>query len=113
VNLRTIQRTETNGVASLSTRGALASALGAKPEELDVPGPSAAGAAQASEPVGRRPQCWLLTLSGVLVVLGGTVPAMGLKSVTPIGLLTPSAVAGVRVMRLRPRTRFPVGQNVN
>lgn len=50
VNLRTIQRIETNGVASLSTRGALANALGVKPEELDVPGPSTAGA----EPVGRR-----------------------------------------------------------
>jgi transcriptional regulator with XRE-family HTH domain len=97
VNLRTIQRIETNGAASLSTRGALASALGVQPEELDVPGPSAAGAAQAGEPVGRRPQWWLPTLSGVLVVLGGTVLAISIKSVTPIGLLTPPAVAGVLV----------------
>jgi hypothetical protein len=36
LNSRTIQRIESNGVASLDTRGALANALGVMPEDLDV-----------------------------------------------------------------------------
>jgi DNA-binding XRE family transcriptional regulator len=96
VNLRTIQRIETNGVAALSTRGALAKALGVEPEDLDVPQASTA-AAPPGERVGQWPRWSLLMLSAILVVLGGTVLAISIKSVTPIGLVTLPAVGGLLV----------------
>lgn len=96
VNLRTIQRIETNGAAALSTRGALARALGVKPEDLDVRAASTA-TASPGELVGQRPRWSLLVLSTVLVLLGGTVLAISITSVTPIGLVTLPAVGGLVV----------------
>jgi transcriptional regulator with XRE-family HTH domain len=96
VNLRTIQRTETNGVAALSTRGALAKALGVKPEDLDARDAPAA-AAPPGEPVGLWPRWSLLMLSAVLVVFGATALAISIQSVTPIGLVTLPAVGGLLV----------------
>jgi transcriptional regulator with XRE-family HTH domain len=105
VNLRTIQRIETNGLASLSTRGALASAFGVRPEDLDV-SDSTAGAPEdlnvsdvmadpPSKRVGRRPRWPLLMLSIVLVVLGTAVLAVSINIVTPLGLLALSAFGGL------------------
>lgn len=51
INLRTIQRVETNGVAALSTRRALANALGVEPADLDARDAPMA-AAPLGEPVG-------------------------------------------------------------
>jgi len=96
VNLRTIQRIETNGVTSLSTRGALAKALGVRPEDLDVTEASAVAATQG-EPLGHRPRWSFLVISGALVMLGATILAVAIKSVTPIGLVTLPAVIGLSV----------------
>lgn len=93
VNLRTIQRIEINGVASLDTRGALAKALGVRPEDLDVPEASAVAATQG-EP---RPRLSFLVVSGALVVFGATILAVAIKSVTPIGLMTLPAAIGLLV----------------
>jgi DNA-binding XRE family transcriptional regulator len=91
VNLRTIQRIEINDVASLDTRGALANALGVRPEDLDVPEPSAVAPAQGES----RPHWSLLVVSGALVVVGATIHAVAIYSATPIGLVTLPAVIGV------------------
>jgi DNA-binding XRE family transcriptional regulator len=91
VNLRTIQRIETKGVASLDTRGALAKALDVRPEELDVPEVSAAVATQG----GSQPRLSFLVISGVLVVLGATILAVAVYS-TP-WLITLPAVVGALV----------------
>lgn len=96
VNPRTIQRIEANGVTSLSTRGALAQALGVRPEDLDVPEASAVLGAQR-EPLGSWPRWLHLALSAGLVFVGGVVLAVSIKSATPIGLLTRPAVAGMLV----------------
>jgi DNA-binding XRE family transcriptional regulator len=93
VNLRTIQRIETKGVASLDTRGALAKALDVRPEDLDVPEASAVIAAQ-SEPQLRLS---FLVISGTLVMLGTTILAVAVYSATPTGLVTLPAVFGVLV----------------
>lgn len=78
VNPRTIQRIESNGVASLSTRGALVQALGVSPEDLDIPEASAVVATQ-----GRAPSHWLrwsfFAVSAVLVLLVATVLALSIK----------------------------------
>lgn len=93
VNLRTIQRIETNGVASLSTRGALASAFNVRPEELDAP--DATGpAAPAKERQAGLPRWPLLLLSAALVAAGWAVLAVSIVRATPIGLMTPQAVGG-------------------
>lgn len=93
VNLRTIQRIETKGVASLSTRGALAKAFSVKPEDFDLPEASPAAAA-AGDPPPRWP---LLLLSAVLVVSGWTLLDVSIRSATPIGLLTAPAVGGLLI----------------
>jgi DNA-binding XRE family transcriptional regulator len=94
VNLRTIQRIETNGVAALSTPSAVAKALGVNPEDLDVPGASITPASPA-EATGRRPSWFLVACAAVLVVLGAAVLAVSINSATPIGLLTLPAVGGL------------------
>jgi hypothetical protein len=92
VNLRTIQRMEANGVASLKTRGALAKALGVKPEDLDVG--EGFTAAHSDNPIGR----WrLLVLANALVVCGAVVLGISIKSAVPIGLVTLLAVGGLLV----------------
>lgn len=91
VNPRTIQRIESNGVTSLTTRGALAEALGVRPEDLDV---SQDVVAIQGETLGSWPRWPLLALSAALVLFGATVLVVSIKSVTPIGLLTWPAVAG-------------------
>lgn len=96
VNLRTIQRIETKGVASLSTRGGLAKAFGVRPEDLDLSDAPPAGAT-AGEPLSRWPRWPLLLLSAVLVVSGWVVLDVSIRSATPIGLLTPSAVGGMLI----------------
>lgn len=93
VNLRTIQRIEINGVASLDTRGALANALGVRPEDLDVPEAAAVAATQGEA----RTHWSFLVISGALVVLGATIIAVAIKSVSPIGLVTLPAVIGLSV----------------
>jgi DNA-binding XRE family transcriptional regulator len=90
VNLRTIQRIETNGVASLDTRGALAKALDVRPEDLDVP--QTAAAATESVP---RPHWSLLLISVALVVIGATTLAVAINTIAPIGLVTLRAGVGV------------------
>lgn len=93
VNLRTIQRIEVNGVASLDTRGALASALGVQPADLDVRD-SPIDTAATELPISRSR--WpLLGLSIALVLSGATVLAVSINAVTPIGLLSMSALAGM------------------
>ena len=96
VNLRTIQRMETNGVASLSTRGALAKALGVKPEDLDVR-EAPATAVASGEHVSLSSRWPVLMLSSVLVVLGATVLFVSIISVTPIGLVTLPAAIGLLI----------------
>ena len=92
VNLRTIQRIETKGVASLDTRGALAKALDVRPEDLDVPEASAAVAAQ-SEP---QPRLSVLVIAGSLVMLGTTTLGVAVYT-APYGLITLPAVLGAVV----------------
>jgi DNA-binding XRE family transcriptional regulator len=95
VNLRTIQRVESTGVASLSTRGALANALSVQPEDLDLP--EAPTADSKGERLVGLPR-WPVLLAGtVLVVLGGAVLAVGIMSATPIGLVTPQAIVGLLI----------------
>lgn len=96
VNLRTIQRIETTGGASLSTRGALAKAFSVKPEDLDSP-EAPTTAATADDPLSRLPRWPLLLLSAVLVVSGWVVLDVSIRSATPIGLLTPPAVGGTLI----------------
>lgn len=95
VNLRTIQRIETTGVAALSTRGALANAFGVKPEDLDLR--EAHTVTPAGELLADFPRRPALVLSTVLVVLGWIVLAAGIRSATPIGLVTPPAIAGLLI----------------
>lgn len=96
VNLRTIQRIERKGVASLGTRGALAEALGVRPEDLDVPeGP--APAASAAGLSSRLPRWPGLLLSSVLVVAGWVALDVSIRTAAPIGLLTPSAIGGILI----------------
>jgi DNA-binding XRE family transcriptional regulator len=114
VNLRTIQRIETTGVASLSTRGALAKAFSVRPEDLDLPEPHTA--TPAGEPLADLPHWPLLLLCAVLVVLGWVVLAVSIWSATPIGLVTPPAIGGllialigfVALTRLTPLRRWRV-----
>lgn len=94
VNLRTIQRIESNGVAALSTRGALARALGVNPEDLDVAEKSTASAPPRGHD-SRLPHWSSLLLSAALVVLGATILAISIKSATPLGLVTLPAVGGL------------------
>lgn len=96
VNLRTIQRIETRGVASLATRGALAKAFDVRPEDLDPPEAPTAAPAEG-EPLAGLPWWPLLLFSAVLVVLGWVVLAVSIKTATPIGLLTLPAVAGLLI----------------
>jgi DNA-binding XRE family transcriptional regulator len=93
VNLRTIQRIETTGVASLSTRGALSKAFGVRPEDLDLRTPTAT----AGECLSALPRWPVLLASAVLVVLGWAVLAVSVTSATPIGLGTPSAIGGLLI----------------
>ncbi len=95
VNLRTIQRIETNGVAALSTRGALAKALGVKPEDLDVP--SSLAVSSPVESTGQWPRRALSALSVFLVVVGATVLAIDIKSGTPIAVVTPPSAGGLLI----------------
>ena len=92
VNLRTIQRIETKGVASLDTRGALAKALDVRPQDLDVPEASAVIAAQ-SEP---QPRPSFLVISGALVMLGTTILGAAVYS-APYALITLPAVIGALI----------------
>lgn len=109
VNLRTIQRIETNGVAALSTRGALAAALGVKPEDLD-----ARKSPKTNEADGLWQRWPLLMISGALVVFGAAVLAISINSATPTGLVTLPAVGGslaalfgfILLMRLMPVPRW-------
>jgi DNA-binding XRE family transcriptional regulator len=111
VNLRTIQRIETNGVASLDTRGALAKALDVRPEDLDVP----ETAAPANQGV-PRPHWLLLLISVALVVIGATTLAVAINTITPIGLVTLPAVVGLSatltgffiLSRLTPLSRWRI-----
>lgn len=93
VNLRTIQRIETKGVASLATRGALAKAFSVRPEDLDLPETHTTSPARLA----RLPRWPLLLLSAVLVVVGWVVLAVSIRSASPIGLLTPQAVGGLLI----------------
>jgi DNA-binding XRE family transcriptional regulator len=99
VNLRTIQRIEANGVASLNTRGTLARALGVKPDDLDVRD-ARAPTVRSREPAGRLPRWLLLLISIVLIVFGATVLAFSIENGTPIGLLTPPGTGGTLVSLL-------------
>jgi len=92
VNLRTIQRIETKGAASLATRGALADAFGVKPEELDSKEPITVTASQAG---GRRPRWAPLIYSAILVAVGWIVLAFSIRDADPIGLVTPPAIGGM------------------
>jgi len=92
VNLRTIQRIETKGAASLATRGALADAFGLKPEALD---PKEAITATVSQAGGRRPRRMPLLYSATLVAVGWIVLAVSIKGADPIGLVTPQAIGGM------------------
>lgn len=78
VNPRTIQRIESNGVASLSTRGALAEALGVRPEDLDIPEASAVVATQG-KPTGHWLRWSFLAVSAALVLLVATVLALSIQ----------------------------------
>jgi transcriptional regulator with XRE-family HTH domain len=91
VNLRTIQRIETKGVASLDTRGALARALEVRPEDLDVP--ASAVLVTQSEP---RPRLSFLVIAGALVVVGTIILGVAVYS-APYGLITLPAVIGALV----------------
>jgi len=96
VNLRTIQRIETNGVASLATRGALARAFGLRPEDLDARDEDSF-ATRASVPHRRSPG-WLILLSAVaLVAVGWIVLAVSITRSIPTGRLTPEAVVGILI----------------
>jgi DNA-binding XRE family transcriptional regulator len=95
VNLRTIQRIEVNGVASLDTRGALASALGVRPEDLDVREAAVDPAPIPPNLVGRRQRWPFVGLSIALVVIGATVLAVSINTVTPMGLLAMAALGGM------------------
>jgi DNA-binding XRE family transcriptional regulator len=88
VNLRTIQRIETTGVASLGTRGSLAKAFGVRPDELDPPKAHA-------EPGGGLPRWPVLLLCSALTAVGWAVLAASIMRAAPIGLLTPQAIVGV------------------
>jgi transcriptional regulator with XRE-family HTH domain len=92
-NLRTIQRIETNGVASLSTRGALAKALGVKPEELDAPATPLAAASR--EPAGLWPRWLRLLLAILVVVVGAAVLAISMIGDTKIGSLSALGIGGM------------------
>jgi DNA-binding XRE family transcriptional regulator len=114
VNLRTIQRIETNGVASLSTRGALAKALGVKPGDLDVR--AAPAATLSGEPSVRWPRWLLLMLPVFGVVFGATVLVISMIGDTRFGGLTPLGVVGMLValigllllVALTPRSRWRI-----
>jgi DNA-binding XRE family transcriptional regulator len=98
VNLRTIQRIEVKGVASLDTRGALASAFSVQPEDLDAresPVDAAAIPTEPTEPADRRSRWALRGLSAGLVLVGVIVLAVSINTVTPIGLLAMSALGGM------------------
>lgn len=94
VNLRTIQRIETHGAIALSTRRALAQALGVRPEELDVPG-EPGEAPPPNEPPGVWPHRRLSALSVILVVLGASILAVSIVKASPIGVVTLPAVVGM------------------
>ena len=91
VNLRTIQRIETTGLASLNTRGALAKAFGVRPEDLDL----APAAPSAGELLGGLPRWPGLLFSAVLIALGWVVLVVSITSATPIGLVTPPSIGGL------------------
>jgi Sec-independent protein secretion pathway component TatC len=84
-----------------------------QPEDLDARDASTA-AAPPGEPVARRPRWLLLLVSAMLVVLGASVLAVGITSVTPFGLVSAPAVAGfvvsllgfIILMRLSPLPRW-------
>ena len=94
VNLRTIQRIETTGVASLGTRGALAKAFNVTPEELDSRDVEAAASGEPGAGLQRWPA---LLLSAVLIALGWIMLATSILRSTPIGLVTPQAIGGLVV----------------
>lgn len=95
VNLRTIQRIESNGVASLDTRGALANALGVMPEDLDVEEASVVAIVRGRPE--RPPRALLVVAGAALVVLGVATLAIAIYGVEPIGLMTPPAVIGLSI----------------
>jgi DNA-binding XRE family transcriptional regulator len=96
VNLRTIQRIETTGVASLGTRGALAKAFAVRPDELDLPDAHAVASAGESLPgLPRRP---VLLLSAGLVVVGWVVMAAPAMRATPSQLgVVQGLIGGVAI----------------
>lgn len=93
VNLRTIQRIETTGVASLNTRGALAKAFSVRPEDLDV----APAARTSAELLGGLPRWPVLLFSAALIALGWVVLVVSIRSSTPIGLVTPPTIGGLLI----------------
>jgi DNA-binding XRE family transcriptional regulator len=97
VNLRTIQRIETTGVASLGTRGALAKAFAVRPDELDLSDVHAVASAGASLPV--LPRWPVLLLSAVLVVIGWVVVAASIMGATPSpkGLVVAQLIGGTAI----------------
>lgn len=69
VNLRTIQRIEKNGVASLQTRAALAEVLGLRPEDLDVPAATDSAAPRGPWPSKSFAVILTITLAALFVIL--------------------------------------------
>lgn len=99
VNLRTIQRVEIRGAASLSTRAALATAFGVKPEDLDPPKdlslePATDDAASSAEPVTHPARWLLLSLSMALILFGTGVLTFTVNRVFSLGYLAVSSLGG-------------------